>query len=61
MFLEHLKDMGDELTAPSLPPHSMAKVALTDANPSVTRVVKCTGHHQRLWAPLRSIRWDRAG
>lgn len=48
MFLEHLRDIGDELIAPGLPPHSMAKVALGDANPSVTKVVMCTGHHQRL-------------
>lgn len=48
MFLEDLRDIGDELIAPGLPPHSMAKVALGDANPSVTKVVMCTGHHQRL-------------
>lgn len=50
MFLEQPRDTGDELIAPGLPPtpHSMTNVALSDANPSITRVVMCTGHHQRL-------------
>lgn len=48
MFLKQLRYIGGELIAPGLPHHSMAKVALSDANPSVTRVVMCPGHHQRL-------------